>query len=162
MNILFIGDIVGKPGRETVKELIPDLKKEFELDSIIANVENAAGGSGITSAIANELFSFGIDVFTSGDHIFKRKEVAAIINEEPRLLRPANFPLSAPGRGAHRQEQPIRPPRCCSSKHCAHLQPRQHRYARFSKSAGREALLRARLLLRKFPRRIRREKLQPP
>ncbi|MBL7081701.1 MAG: TIGR00282 family metallophosphoesterase [Candidatus Omnitrophica bacterium] len=100
MNILFIGDIVGRPGRETVKGLLPSLKKEFALDFVIANVENAAGGSGITLATANELFSYGIDVFTSGDHIFKKREALSIINEEPRLLRPANFPLATPGRGA--------------------------------------------------------------
>lgn len=99
MNILFIGDIVGRPGRETVAALLPNLKKEFALDFVIANIENAAGGSGITPAVASELFSYGIDVFTSGDHIFKKRDVLSIINEEPRLLRPANFPLASPGRG---------------------------------------------------------------
>ena len=99
MNILFIGDIVGRPGRETVKVLLPNLKKEYAPDFVIANVENAAGGSGITPGVANELASFGIDAFTSGDHIFKKREVLSIINEEPRLIRPANFPLASPGRG---------------------------------------------------------------
>lgn len=99
MNILFIGDIVGRPGRETIRVLLPSLKREFALDFIIANVENAAGGSGITPAVADELFSYGIDAFTSGDHAFKRREILSIINEEPRLLRPANFPLTTPGRG---------------------------------------------------------------
>ena len=100
MNILFAGDIVGRSGRETVKALLPKLQKEFALDFVIANVENAAGGSGITPAVAHELMDFGIDVFTSGDHIFKKREILSIINEEPRILRPANFPLSSPGRGA--------------------------------------------------------------
>ncbi|MFH1339558.1 MAG: TIGR00282 family metallophosphoesterase [Candidatus Omnitrophota bacterium] len=100
MNILFIGDIVGKPGRETVKALLPGLKEEFSLDFVIANVENAAGGSGITPNVADELFGYGIDAFTSGDHIFKKKDVLSIINDEPRLLRPANFPSISPGRGA--------------------------------------------------------------
>ncbi len=100
MNILFIGDIVGRPGRETVKVLLPDLKKEFALDFVIANVENAAGGSGVTPPVAYELASFGIDAFTSGDHIFKKREILSTINEEPRLLRPANFPLASPGRGS--------------------------------------------------------------
>ncbi len=100
MKILFIGDIVGRPGRETVKALVPGLKEEFALDFVAANIENAAGGSGITPAIARELFSFGIDAFTSGDHIFKKKEAISLINEEPRLLKPANFPLVTPGRGA--------------------------------------------------------------
>jgi len=100
MNILFIGDIVGRPGREIVKALLPNLKNEFLLDFVIANVENAAGGSGITPAVAGELAGYGIDAFTSGDHIFKKREVLSIINEESRLLRPANFPASSPGRGA--------------------------------------------------------------
>lgn len=100
MNILFIGDIVGKPGRETVKTLLPGLKKEFDLEFIIANGENAAGGSGITPNVAKELFSYGIDVLTSGDHIFKKREVLEIIGCEMRLLRPANFPQVTPGRGS--------------------------------------------------------------
>jgi hypothetical protein len=100
MNILFIGDIVGRPGREAIKVLVPGLKKEFSLDFVIANIENAAGGSGITPAVASELASYGIDAFTSGDHIFKKREVLSIINEKPWLLRPANFPLACPGRGA--------------------------------------------------------------
>jgi metallophosphoesterase (TIGR00282 family) len=99
MNILFIGDIVGRPGREAVKALLPGLKKEFTLDFIIANTENAAGGSGITPGVAEELAGLGIDAFTSGDHIFKKRDVLSIINEEPKLLRPANFPLASPGRG---------------------------------------------------------------
>lgn len=100
MNILFIGDIVGSPGREAVKVLLPGLRDEFKLDFVIANVENAAGGSGITPKLSSELLSYGIDAFTSGDHIFKRKEVFSIIGKEPSLLRPANFPLASPGRGA--------------------------------------------------------------
>jgi len=100
MNVLFIGDIVGRPGREVVKFLLPGLKKEFALDLVIANTENAAGGSGITPGVAVELAGFGIDAFTSGDHIFKKRDVLSIINEEPRLLRPANFPSTSPGRGA--------------------------------------------------------------
>jgi hypothetical protein len=100
MNILFIGDIVGRPGRETVRFLLPDLKKELAIDFVIANVENVAGGSGITPGVVGELLSLGIDAFTSGDHIFKKKDVLSIINEEERLLRPANFPSATPGRGA--------------------------------------------------------------
>ena len=100
MNILFIGDIVGRPGRQTVKTLLPQLKKEFCLDFVIANIENAAGGSGITPGVLNELLDYGIDAVTSGDHMFKKRDVLTIIDQEPRLLRPANFPLSAPGRGS--------------------------------------------------------------
>lgn len=100
MRILFIGDIVGRPGREIVKILLPELKREFGFDFVIANVENAAGGSGITPKVADELFGYGIDAFTSGDHIFKKRDALLIINDEPRLLRPANFPSVSPGRGA--------------------------------------------------------------
>jgi metallophosphoesterase (TIGR00282 family) len=99
MNILFIGDIVGSPGREAVKKLLPELKKEYHLDFMIANAENAAGGSGITPAVAEELFASGLDVLTSGDHIWKKREVLEIIEQEERILRPANFPAGAPGRG---------------------------------------------------------------
>ena len=100
MNILFIGDIVGNPGREALKKLLPDLKKEFALDFVIANAENSAGGSGITPKVAEELFSSGADVLTSGDHIWKKRDVFEIINEDERILRPLNFPSGAPGRGA--------------------------------------------------------------
>jgi len=100
MKILFIGDIVGNPGREAVKKLLPLLKQEFGLDFVIANAENAAGGSGITSRVANELFDAGVSVLTSGDHIWKKSEIFEIINEDKRILRPANFPDGAPGCGA--------------------------------------------------------------
>jgi hypothetical protein len=101
MNILFIGDIVGAPGREAINKLLPGLIKEFRLDFIIANAENAAGGSGITLKVAEELFSYGIDVLTSGDHIWKKRDIFEIINQEERILRPLNFPAGAPGRGAN-------------------------------------------------------------
>ncbi len=99
MNILFIGDIVGLPGREAVRKLLPELKKEFGLGFVIANAENAAGGSGITQKIAYELFDSGVDVLTSGDHIWKKKEIVEVIKSDPRIMRPANFPESSPGRG---------------------------------------------------------------
>lgn len=99
MNILFIGDIVGSPGRNAVKQLLPELKKEFNLEFVIANAENAAGGSGITAKVAQELFDFGISVLTTGDHIWKKREIFEIIDQEKRILRPLNFPLGAPGRG---------------------------------------------------------------
>lgn len=100
MNILFIGDIVGNPGREAIRELLPGLKKEFHLDFIIANAENAAGGSGITPRTAAELFDSGVCVLTSGDHIWKKREILEIINDDSRILRPINFPQGAPGRGS--------------------------------------------------------------
>jgi metallophosphoesterase (TIGR00282 family) len=99
INILFIGDIVGSPGREAVKALLAGLKKEFNLQFVIANAENAAGGSGITPKVAKELFDAGISVLTSGDHIWKRREIFEILNQEERILRPLNFPVGAPGRG---------------------------------------------------------------
>lgn len=100
MNILFIGDIVGNPGRNAVGELLPKLKEEYGLDFVVANAENAAGGSGITPRVAEELLGYGVAVLTSGDHIWKKREVLEIIDQEKRVLRPANFPQIAPGRGA--------------------------------------------------------------
>lgn len=99
MKILFIGDIVGKPGRDAVSGLVPGLKKEFGIDFVVANAENSSGGSGITPKTAEDLFDSEVDVLTSGDHIWKRKEIFALIEQEQRILRPANFPASAPGRG---------------------------------------------------------------
>ncbi|TRZ95572.1 TIGR00282 family metallophosphoesterase [bacterium] len=99
MKILFIGDIVGSPGREAIKSLLPGLKQRYGLDFIIANAENAAGGSGITPKIAEDLFGFGVDVLTSGDHIWKKRDIFEIIDSEPRILRPLNYPATAPGRG---------------------------------------------------------------
>ena len=99
MNILFIGDIVGSPGRAAVKSLLPGLKKEHSLKFVIANAENAAGGYGITRTVAEELFASGVDVLTSGDHIWKKREIFELINQEERILRPLNFPDGAPGKG---------------------------------------------------------------
>jgi metallophosphoesterase (TIGR00282 family) len=100
MKILFIGDIVGSPGREAIKKLVAPLKQELQIDFVIANAENASGGSGITSRVATELFASGVDVLTSGDHIWKKPEIFELINQEERILRPLNFPSGAPGRGA--------------------------------------------------------------
>ena len=100
MKILFIGDIVGSPGREAVNKLLPQLKQEHNLDFVIANAENVAGGSGITSRVANDLFASGVDVLTSGDHIWKKSEIFELIKQEARILRPINFPQGAPGSGA--------------------------------------------------------------
>ena len=100
MKILFIGDIVGSPGREAIKKLVAPLKQELQIDFVIANAENSSGGSGITSKVAAELFASGADVLTSGDHIWKKPEIFELINQEERILRPLNFPSGAPGRGA--------------------------------------------------------------
>jgi len=99
MKILFIGDIVGSPGREAICELIPRIKEKEKVDFIIANAENAAGGSGLTPTLTEELLSYGINVLTSGDHIWKKKEIVGKLDEEDRLLRPANYPEGVPGRG---------------------------------------------------------------
>jgi len=100
MKILFIGDIVGEPGRRAVKELLPKIKKSEGVEFVVANCENVAAGSGVTPAIADELFGYGIDVLTSGDHIWKRKEIYDKLASDARLLRPANYPNDAPGSGS--------------------------------------------------------------
>jgi len=99
MNILCIGDIVGKPGRQALESLLPELKSEYHIDCVIVNGENAAGGSGITSKLAKEFFKLGCDVLTLGDHVWDQKELEDYLNEAPCLIRPANFPEGAPGRG---------------------------------------------------------------
>jgi len=99
MKILFIGDIVGSPGREAVRELLPKIKGREKVNFIIANGENAAGGSGLTPKITEELLSYGINVLTTGDHIWKRKEIVEMLDENDRLLRPANYPEGVPGKG---------------------------------------------------------------
>jgi metallophosphoesterase (TIGR00282 family) len=99
MKILFIGDIVGEPGRRAVKILLPKLRERHALDFVIANGENSAGGSGITPKIAEELFGYGVDVITSGDHLWDQKEVMELLLNEKRFLRPLNYPADVPGRG---------------------------------------------------------------
>jgi len=100
MKILFIGDIVGKPGRKAVNEGLPDLVNKLKVDFVIANAENAAGGFGVTQAICEDLFSLGIDVLTSGNHIWDKKEAVTYILKENRLLRPANYPEDVFGSGS--------------------------------------------------------------
>src|ERR1039458_8887204 len=98
--MLFIGDIVGEPGRRAVKILLPKLREQHALDFVIANGENSAGGSGITPKMAREIFSAGVDVITSGDHLWDQKEVMELLQNEPRFLRLLNYPANVPGRGA--------------------------------------------------------------
>jgi len=100
MKVLLIGDIVGQPGRNAVKELLPVLKKEEHVDFVIANAENAAGGSGVTPPIGDELFKYGIDAMTTGDHIWNRKEIFDYLDKTNKLLRPANYPKGVPGFGS--------------------------------------------------------------
>ena len=100
MKLLFIGDIVGQPGRRAVKELLPRLREQHALDFVIANGENSAGGSGITPKTAGEIFSAGVDVITSGDHLWDQKEVMELLANEKRFLRPLNYPPDVPGHGS--------------------------------------------------------------
>jgi len=99
MNVLFIGDIVGKAGRRALRHILPALAQRLRTDLVIANVENAAGGVGITESVGREILSVGVDVMTSGNHIWDKKEVLSYIPKEDRLLRPANYPEGAPGSG---------------------------------------------------------------
>ncbi len=100
MKILFIGDIVGQPGRRAVAELLPKLRQQHALDFVIANGENSAGGSGITPKTAGEIFAAGVDVITSGDHLWDQKEVMELLANEKRFLRPLNYPPGTPGQGS--------------------------------------------------------------
>ncbi|MBU4478170.1 MAG: YmdB family metallophosphoesterase [Candidatus Omnitrophica bacterium] len=99
MNILIIGDIVGEPGRQALRKVIPILRQREDIDFVIANGENAAGGSGITPQVLNEILNAGVDVVTSGDHIFKKREILDVISFQDRLLRPANYPQGVAGHG---------------------------------------------------------------
>ena len=101
MRILFIGDIVGKPGREVLRKGLRPLIDHFGVEFVIANVENAAAGFGITKDIGDAILDWGVEVMTSGNHIWDKKEVLDYIPTEPRLLRPANYPAGVPGRGAY-------------------------------------------------------------
>ena len=103
MRILFIGDVFGQPGRRIVKELLPALVGEYDPDLVLANGENAAAGFGITPPLVEELLDMGIAVLTSGNHVWDKKEIYAYLNEhsDGRLLRPANYPRSAPGHGLY-------------------------------------------------------------
>ena len=98
MNVLFIGDVVGAPGRRALEELLPRLVDHYFLDLVIANGENAAGGLGITPQVADQLLGYGIDVLTSGNHIWKHKEIIPYLEATDRLIRPANYPPETPGR----------------------------------------------------------------
>jgi 2',3'-cyclic-nucleotide 2'-phosphodiesterase len=101
MKILFIGDIVGSPGREIVSDRLADIVQTRQIDLVIANGENAASGFGITPRLAEQLFAAGIEVLTGGNHIWDRKEILEYFPQHPRLLRPANFPDVNPGSGLY-------------------------------------------------------------
>ena len=101
MRVLFIGDIVGAPGREIVRERLADLVSTRQIDLVVANGENSAAGFGITPRIAEELFGYGIEVLSGGNHSWDKREILEFMPHEPRLLRPANFPDSNPGAGMY-------------------------------------------------------------
>lgn len=100
MKILFIGDVFGNPGRKAVKEMVHKLKKERQIDFCIANGENAAGGSGITYVVAQELYKAGVDGITLGNHTWSKREVVNFIDSDNNIVRPANYPSELPGKGS--------------------------------------------------------------
>lgn len=97
IKILFLGDIFGKPGRKAVGDLLPKIREEYKIDTVIANGENLAGGFGITQKTANHMFHSGVDVFTSGNHLWDNKDGMDFIAENQKILRPANYPPGTPG-----------------------------------------------------------------
>lgn len=101
LNILFLGDVVGKPGRKAVCKHLPFLRKKLNLNFVICNAENAAGGFGVTAATLAELYGAGVDVITLGDHTWDKPNTEELLQKDWRLLRPANYPDGTPGRGAH-------------------------------------------------------------
>lgn len=100
MKLLFIGDVVGSPGRKALAELLPGLRAQHGLDVVVANGENSAGGNGITPDTAAEIYAAGVDVITCGDHLWDQKEVEILLDEEPRFVRPVNYPAGTPGQGS--------------------------------------------------------------
>ena len=100
MKVLFIGDIFGEPGRRAVARAVPKLVAQRQIDIVIGNGENAAGGFGITPELAEELFDLGLAVITTGNHAWDKKEILDYFPREPRLLRPANYPSGVPGYGS--------------------------------------------------------------
>ena len=99
MNILAIGDVVGSGGCDFLRAHLPSIRKNYQIDLVIANGENSADGNGITPASASHLFTSGVDVITTGNHVFRRREIYHMLDDDPRLLRPANYPARTPGRG---------------------------------------------------------------
>ena len=100
MRLLFLGDVVGRSGREAALKRIPELRAALKVDFLVLNGENAAGGFGITDKIAREFFEAGVDCITTGNHVWDQKELVGSIDHEPRILRPLNYPDGTPGRGA--------------------------------------------------------------
>jgi metallophosphoesterase (TIGR00282 family) len=99
MRVLFIGDVVGSPGRQGLRETLPQLRERYAPDLVVVNGENSAGGMGITERTANDLFGAGTDVITTGNHVYRHREAYEFLDREERVLRPANYPQANPGRG---------------------------------------------------------------
>lgn len=99
MKLLFLGDVIGRSGRDAVKKHVARLKQEEALDGIIVNVDNAAGGFGVSGDVLRDFKTYPIDVMTGGDHVFDQKDAPSLLGQEPKLLRPHNFPSSVPGTG---------------------------------------------------------------
>ncbi len=99
MRLLFCGDVMGRSGREAIQRYIPLLRRQFELDCVIVNGENAASGFGITASLCQEFYKAGVDVITTGNHVWDQREMIGAIDRDKRLLRPANYPLATPGQG---------------------------------------------------------------
>jgi metallophosphoesterase (TIGR00282 family) len=100
MRLLFLGDLVGRAGRDVVVERLPGLRRDLGIDFVVANGENAAGGFGITQKICDDLYAAGVDCVTTGNHVWDQKETVSFIGGDPRLLRPINFPAGTPGKGS--------------------------------------------------------------
>ena len=99
MRVMILGDVMGRPARRAVRDLVPSLIAKEEIDLVVANAENAAGGMGVDIKSAKELLSAGVQVLTSGNHIWKKKEIYSFLDDQESLIRPANFPAGAPGKG---------------------------------------------------------------
>jgi 2',3'-cyclic-nucleotide 2'-phosphodiesterase len=104
VNLLLCGDVVGRPGREAVKTHLPNLRRDLALDVAIVNAENAAHGFGLTEKICGDLYDAGVDVLTTGNHVWDQREIIPYIQRDPRVLRPANFPPGTPGNGFYLHE----------------------------------------------------------
>jgi len=99
VNILFCGDVMGRPGREAVRKHVPGLRRDLGLDLVVVNAENAAHGAGLTERLCGEFHDCGVDVLTTGNHVWDQRELIAYVERDPRVLRPANFPAGTPGAG---------------------------------------------------------------